>query len=200
MKKIFIIITLTLTVIACKENKTAANDAEQITNNSTTDSIGTVEPSSAALQPNEKIDNTNPLSTVYKIYFDLKDALAKDDGKTAQINARNLLSEIGKVPIDKFTVEQNNIWTKFQKKLSFDAEHISSVDENEHQREHFVSLSKNMFEVMKVIKNDKTVYYQKCPMANDGKGANWLSLNSKISNPYMGKAMLTCGSTIETIK
>lgn len=199
MKKIFIIITLTLTVIACKENKTAANDAEQITNNSTTDTIRT-EPSSVGLQPNDDVANTNPLSIVYKSYFDLKDALANDDGKTAQINAKNLLSEIGKVSSEKFTAEQNIIWMKFQKKLSFDVEHISSVDENEHQREHFVSLSKNMFEVMKVIKNDKTVYYQNCPMANDGKGANWLSLNSKISNPYMGKAMLTCGSTIETIK
>ena len=200
MKKIFIIITLTLSVIACKENKTSANDAEQITNNSTTDSIGT-EPSSVGLQPNDDDDaNTNPLSIVYKSYFDLKDALANDDGKTAQINAKNLLSEIGKVSNEKFTAEQNNIWMKFQKKLSFDVEHISSVDENEHQREHFVSLSKNMFEVMKVIKNDKTVYYQKCPMANDGKGAIWISEVKGIKNPYQGTQMLTCGSVKETLK
>ena len=53
---------------------------------------------------------------------------------------------------------------------------------------------------MKAIKNNKPVYYQNCPMYNDGKGANWLSLENKISNPYLGKSMPTCGKTLETIK
>lgn len=36
-----------------------------------------------------------------------------------------------------------------------------------------------------------------CPMANDG-GSYWFSNSSKIVNPYMGKAMLSCGSVKET--
>lgn len=39
-----------------------------------------------------------------------------------------------------------------------------------------------------------------CPMAADGKGADWLQEGSKIQNPYFGKAMLECGDVKETLK
>ncbi len=142
----------------------------------------------------------SPLSSVYDAYFSLKNALAKDDGKSAEEAAKTLFDEISAVQMDKLDPVQHAVWMKLQKKLSFDAEHIKSVDETKHQREHFVSLSKNMHEVMTLIKNDVPVYYQNCPMYNGGKGANWLSLDSKISNPYLGKSMPTCGKTVETIQ
>ena len=63
-----------------------------------------------------------------------------------------------------------------------------------------MALSKNIYELIKVSKSAGTVYYQFCPMANDGKGANWLSKESAIKNPYYGSQMLTCGKTVETIK
>jgi len=37
-------------------------------------------------------------------------------------------------------------------------------------------------------------------MFNNGKGANWLSKEPAIQNPYYGNKMLTCGSVTETIK
>ena len=45
-----------------------------------------------------------------------------------------------------------------------------------------------------------TAYFQYCPMANNDKGAYWLSSKKDILNPYFGDAMLTCGETKETIK
>ena len=45
-----------------------------------------------------------------------------------------------------------------------------------------------------------TIYIQKCPMANNNKGAIWLSTDEEIRNPYYGDAMLTCGSVIDTLK
>jgi hypothetical protein len=45
----------------------------------------------------------------------------------------------------------------------------------------------------------KTVYYQFCPMMNDGNGAYWLSETRDIRNPYYGESMLTCGETVETL-
>jgi len=143
--------------------------------------------------------NANHLSAVYAAYFALKDALAKDDGITAAANAKELYNAIDEVPMAKLTVPQHIVWMKYVKQLSYDAEHIKGVTETAHQREHFISLSKNMYEVMKVIKNVTTVYYDFCPMADGGKGATWLSLQKPILNPYFGKQMLTCGSTKETI-
>ena len=86
------------------------------------------------------------------------------------------------------------------KDLAFDAEHIAKTKDITRQRDHFMRLSKNMYELIKVSKQETPVYYQHCPMANKGKGANWLSKENVIKNPYYGSQMLTCGSTVETIK
>jgi hypothetical protein len=61
-------------------------------------------------------------------------------------------------------------------------------------------LSKHLSAVMKVSKSALPIYYQYCPMANKGKGANWLSMENKIKNPYYGTQMLTCGKVLETIQ
>jgi hypothetical protein len=47
--------------------------------------------------------------------------------------------------------------------------------------------------------NDRTLYYQHCPMANNDKGGNWISQTSEIKNPYFGDKMLKCGETKETL-
>jgi hypothetical protein len=150
---------------------------------------------------NDSLKVKDPLSAVLSTYIELKNALAKDDGNSASINAKELFKAISNVPMDKFTPDQYKVWMKYNEKLSYDAEHIKSTTETEHQREHFVSLSKNMYELIKAFNtNIFTIYYQFCPMANDNKGAYWLSEKEKISNPYMGKQMPGCGSTKETIK
>lgn len=63
-----------------------------------------------------------------------------------------------------------------------------------------MTLSKNIYALMKVSKYDEPVYYQFCPMANNGKGANWLSKDIAIKNQYYGSMMMTCGKTVEIIK
>lgn len=149
----------------------------------------------------DSLASKDPLNTMLLTYFDLKNALAKDDGNTANSSAKELFKAIDKVAVDKLSAEQRKIWMKYNEKLSYDAEHIKETMDTEHQREHFVSLSKNMYELIKAFNtNSSKVYYQFCPMANDGKGASWLSEVAKISNPYMGKKMPECGSIKETIK
>ncbi len=147
----------------------------------------------------DTVKKSGPMTDVFAAYFGLKDALAKDDGNTASAQAKALYKAIDKVQMDKLSPEQHTAWMKLQEKLSYDAEHIKGVTETEHQREHFVPLSKNMYELVKVFKTSTPVYYDYCPMANNGKGATWLSLQEKISNPYMGKSMSTCGKVQETI-
>ena len=38
------------------------------------------------------------------------------------------------------------------------------------------------------------LYHDHCPMAQDNKGAMWLSETKEIRNPYFGDKMMTCGS------
>ena len=153
---------------------------------------------STSSMDNEK--QQSELSGVYNAYFSLKDALIKGDGKTAAVKAKELYNAVDAVPMDKLPAAQHTIWMKYMKDISYNAEHIKGTTEVDHQREHFAKLSPVMFEVMKVIKADYPVYYDHCPMYNDGKGGDWLSKESGIKNPYYGSQMLTCGSTKEVIK
>lgn len=143
---------------------------------------------------------TNQLKAIFESYFAVKDALVKSDGNTVSVKAKDLLNAITSVKKETLTADEHTILMKVMKDLSFDAEHISDTKDVGHQRDHFMSLSKNVYELIKVSESETPVYYQHCPMANDGKGANWLSKENAIKNPYYGSQMLTCGKTVETIK
>ncbi len=154
----------------------------------------------SAMTEKENVKQQSLLSGVYNAYFALKDALIKGDGKTAAANAKELYNAVDAVPMDKLPAAQHTVWMKYMKDISYNAEHIKGTTEVDHQREHFAKLSPVMFEVMKAIKADYPVYYDHCPMYNDGKGGDWLSKENGIKNPYYGSQMLTCGSTKEVIK
>ena len=141
----------------------------------------------------------NQLKAVYENYFALKDALVKSDGGAASAKAKDLLTSLNAVKMEALKSEEHSLWMKVKDDLITDAEHITETKEVSHQRDHFTTLSKNMYQLVKVSKNDTPVYYQHCPMFNDGKGADWLSKESTIKNPYYGSQMLSCGKTVETI-
>ena len=139
------------------------------------------------------------LKEVFDSYFAVKDALVKTDGNLAATKAASLLNSINSVKMESLTEGEHVEWMKVMKDLVFDAEHISETKDAGHQRDHFTSLSKNMYSVMKVSKQDTPTYYQFCPMANKGKGANWLSKENIVKNPYYGTKMLGCGKVVETL-
>jgi len=149
---------------------------------------------------NSTQQNQSPLKSVFENYFSLKDALIKSDGNSASTKASALIKAIQNVDMTKLSTEEHTVWMKVMKDLAFDAEPISDTKDALHQRDHFTSLSENMYKVMKVTKQDTPVYYQHCPMFNNGKGANWLSKEEVVKNPYYGSQMLTCGSTVETLR
>ena len=80
------------------------------------------------------------------------------------------------------------------------------------RREDLNMLSQQLFDLLRIVKYDAAkVFYQECPMAlnNYESSAFWLSANSETKsrrNPYLGlhdpkygKAMLTCGTTRDSI-
>lgn len=143
---------------------------------------------------------SDQLTTVFDNYFALKDALVQTNGAMASEKSKALLTSIKGVQMDKLSSEVHMVWMKILSDLQEDAAHIADTKDVSHQRDHFMSLSKNMYALMKVSKYEQPVYYQFCPMANDGKGANWLSKENAVKNPYYGSQMLTCGKTVETIQ
>lgn len=142
----------------------------------------------------------NQLTAVFDNYFAVKDALVETNGANASEKSKALLTTINTVEMDKLTMDVHIVWMKILNDLKEDSEHIANTKDAALQRTHFMTLSKNMYTLMTVSKVEQPVYYQFCPMANDGKGANWLSKESTIKNPYYGTQMLTCGKTVETIQ
>ena len=143
---------------------------------------------------------TNQLSPIFENYFAIKDALVKTDGKSASENAKELLSAINAVTMETLKMNEHMVWMKVVDKLKEDASNISASQDAKKQRDFFDTLSANIYELIKVSKQDTPTYFQHCPMANDGKGADWLSKDNTIKNPYYGSMMLSCGKTVETIK
>lgn len=141
----------------------------------------------------------NALSSVFENYFAVKDALIKTDGALASTLVENLLKSVTEVQMDKLPMDVHMVWMKVLKNLREDLAGMVATKDIGKQRDYFISLSKNMYDVIKVSKSQAPVYYQFCPMANGGKGANWLSKDEVIKNPYYGSQMLSCGSTVETI-
>ncbi|PKB15871.1 DUF3347 domain-containing protein [Flavobacterium sp. 5] len=148
----------------------------------------------------EQAEQTDQLAAVFNNYFAIKDALVKTDGAMASAKSTLMLSAINAVKMDKLEMKVHMVWMKVIADLKEDAEHISDTKDAKHQRDHFNTLSKNIYALIKASKQTTPTYYQFCPMANKGKGANWLSKESAIKNPYYGSMMLTCGKTVETLK
>lgn len=144
--------------------------------------------------------NASQLKTVFDDYFLIKDGLVKTDAATVATKAGELLAAIKAVDMNKLSAQEHTAWMKVMKDLTNNAESISKSKDVAKQRETFALLSENIYELTKVSKQMVPVYYQHCPMFNGGKGANWLSKENGIKNPYYGAQMLTCGSTVETIK
>lgn len=145
-------------------------------------------------------EQVSPLKALFDNYFVLKEALVKSEGNIASAKAKDLFNIITAVKMQSLSKEEHSVFMQIMKDLTVDAEHIAETKDIEHQREHFSRLSDQIYKLIKVSKQESPVYYQHCPMFNNGKGANWLSKESAIRNPYYGSQMLTCGKTTETIQ
>ena len=138
---------------------------------------------------------------VVTAYLELKNALTKDDDKNAAQAGNRLVEAIAAINKASLTAEQSKVFAEVADDAKEHAEHIGSNAGNiKHQREHFETLSEEIYDLVEAGGNTgQKLYYDNCPMYNDGKGGNWLSETKEIQNPYLGKAMPTCGRVKEEL-
>ncbi|MDF1516417.1 MAG: efflux RND transporter periplasmic adaptor subunit [Lutibacter sp.] len=143
----------------------------------------------------------NALQPIYEEYINLKDALTSDnfsDAKKAGIAMQKVISSVN---MSLFSDESHEIWMKHHNNLKVALEHIPHFKNISEVRKAFQSISETMIALTNSFNPfGQTLYVQHCPMVDNNKGANWISQFEEIKNPYFGKAMLTCGETISTIK
>lgn len=140
------------------------------------------------------------LAEIVAAYLPLKDALVHANRETAQAEANELLSKIEAADMTLLKGDIHTYWMAQAKALAAHAEEIASSEEISVQRDQFSFLSAGLIETIQAlgIRGD-TVFVQHCPMAMDNQGADWLSLQEEIQNPYFGDQMLTCGSVVQQL-
>ena len=158
-----------------------------------------VKPASPPPTAPVKKEDANQLLAVFDAYFAVKDALVKTEGATAAAKAKDLQNAINEVKMGALKMDAHIVWMNVMKPLAVAAKNIADAKDIAQQRKYFIALSKNIYDLKKVAPTDTPAYYQYCPMANDGEGANWLSKEKAVKNPYYGSQMLSCGRTVETI-
>ena len=133
---------------------------------------------------------------VINAYIHLKDALIKSDISLATSKSNAFRVALEKIPT-AHKEKTKDYWATLHKA----SKGINADVDLPQQRKHFKILSDNLIEMVKNFNTINTkLYIQYCPMANDDKGAYWLSKEEQILNPYFGDMMLKCGEVTQIIE
>lgn len=139
---------------------------------------------------------------IVSAYLNLKNKLTTDNSADAAEAGKMLEKAFINFDTKTLSEKQLKTFNEIADDAKEHAEHIGANNGNiKHQREHFVTLSSDIVDLIKIFgSTGQTLYKDFCPMADGGKGAIWISETKEIKNPYFGKAMPSCGTVKEEIK
>ncbi|MGE0092555.1 MAG: efflux RND transporter periplasmic adaptor subunit [Bacteroidales bacterium] len=141
------------------------------------------------------------LQPLYSKYLKWKDALTNDDFTAAQKNAALMKAELLKINMNLFKGDAHKKWMDFFESFRENLEHVQHFSDIEDLRKVFQPISATMIKMTIVFSSfGNIIYVQHCPMADNNKGADWLSTEKEIRNPYFGSSMLTCGEVTSELK
>ncbi len=134
------------------------------------------------------------LLPVYREYFAMEDALGRDDLEEAKRAGSRMLRAIEETASDTFNGELLTLWEVQSKGMAEHLDGVPKFSKLEEARKSFLAISTRIILLAEVVKpGDAPLYILHCPMADNNKGADWLSRSKEIINPYYGKAMRACG-------
>jgi len=156
---------------------------------------------------NKSIDNA------MSAYHEIKNAFVQSDIAGAKKNTTDFISLLDSIPLDELQKDTAMIFelaTSTINDIKANAQSILQQGDITEMRKDFSMVTEMLYPAFfKTINYEgPNLYLQHCPMAFDGdKGANWISNNIEVINPYLGKnhpkykgTMLHCGEIKDTIK
>ncbi|OEK03367.1 hypothetical protein BFP97_18370 [Roseivirga sp. 4D4] len=140
------------------------------------------------------------LTDLSKEYIALKDLMVEGNGakiRKAGVRVKNALDN---VDMTLAKGEAHMHWMDLLNPMEESLALITNTGDRDQQRLNFINLSKALINAIESFGTsfENPLYIQFCPMANNDKGATWVSLEENIVNPYFGDVMLTCGN-VESI-
>ncbi len=164
---------------------------------------GHVEKSEAGASETMPVDKEarDALQPLYAAYLQWKDALAGDDFPEAQKFASGMKSALDKIDMELFNGDAHDAWMDYRSRLDNSLQHVMHFSDIEQLRRAFQAVSVTMIAMTSSFSPlGETIYVLHCPMADNNKGADWLSTEKEIRNPYFGSSMLKCGEVTREIK
>ncbi len=142
-------------------------------------------------------DVKDPFDALFATYFELKDALVATDVTSAKAHAAELTTIIVAVDMGALDHDVHMVWMDVMKPMAGQVAAIASATDIEVQRKAFMALTEPFVRLAKVAPRSMVLYLDHCPMYEGG--ADWLSREKPIKNPFYGSMMMTCGSVKQTI-
>jgi Cu(I)/Ag(I) efflux system membrane fusion protein len=138
------------------------------------------------------------LGKVVEAYLPLKDRMVATEmtDETLLVPLREALT---KVDMSLVKGDAHIYWMQQLEAVEAHANILLKKDEVGAQRVQFGFLSQALINALTAFGVDGTYYVQFCPMAFDNAGANWLSNEKQIRNPYFGDLMMKCGSVTDEL-
>jgi Cu(I)/Ag(I) efflux system membrane fusion protein len=135
-------------------------------------------------------------------YLELKDAMVEGVAIDITKKTPQVKQALASVDMRLIKGQAHDHWMTLLATMESSIETIQSTSNRDDQRLEFINLSNALINAVRTYgtNNERPLFIQYCPMANEDQGANWISKDENIVNPYFGDMMLTCGSVEEVLK
>lgn len=134
------------------------------------------------------------LEKLFRIYFNLKNALAEDAPEAARNHGHELKKQLATTGKHSLDGEHHMFWMDQFENMEESVEKFVDAADKEKMRVHFELFSKAFIETARTLGAiGQNWYVAFCPMVDGNRGAYWLSEFEEIKNPYFGDMMLRCG-------
>lgn len=178
-----------LAVLACNEKPAPRNQSEI-----------PVAKAGLAAKPAISVSDSfkTALGNVFAGYDKIRTSLAQDDLAGAKAAFSSMHAILHMMPKEGLDSSGTAYWEKTDPKIMDVLHPMATAATLEETRGYFMEFTSILSEAIDTLGISGTVPILRfhCPMAKEGKGADWLQKDSVPANPYFGKAMSTCGSKI----
>ena len=155
----------------------------------------------------------NSVDNVVTHYLAMKDAFVTADTAKVKEENRLFMQGLDSIPVQELDADKAAVSATAKQSIADIKSNATSLQEQTdvtEMRRDFNMLTQMMYPAFfqSINYEGKKLYFDYCPMAFDGdQGANWLSADPNIINPYLGKnhpkyhaTMLECGEVKDSIE
>lgn len=159
-------------------------------------------------QPLTKADNSDAFNSSFGVmlqaYFKLKNALVASDSAQASTAALELATAADSLKVNEIKGDSTGAIKltaqDYSGTISGSAKALAGEKGLDPKRKEFKMIADALFTLFQTVRYDEQkIYWINCPMAFDNTGANWISEDSVVKNPYFGDKMLNCGTVEATL-